>query len=83
VTKSNCVHSCKGLCNALSLAERREAEAIQEYREYASTCDYPEVREILEDLASERERMLHLVREKRIALEVKFSTLDRINESFT
>jgi rubrerythrin len=71
--KPDCVHSCKGLCNALTVAEHREAEAINEYREYAQTCDYPEIRDILETL----------VREQRAVLEVKFSTIDRINESFT
>ncbi len=80
---STCVHSCKGLCNALVLAEQREAEAIREYREYAAGCDYPEVREILETLARERENMLTRLREQREVLEVKFATLDRINESFT
>jgi rubrerythrin len=81
--KPECVHSCKGLCNALALAEKREADAIKEYREYVATCDYPEVRDILETLAREREKMLALLREKRAVLEVKFATLDRINESFT
>ncbi len=81
--KTACVHSCKGLCNALTIAEQREAEAIREYREYAAGCDYPEVREILETLARERERMLTLLREKRETLEVKFATLERINESFS
>jgi len=81
--KTACVHSCKGLCNALTLAEHREAEAIQEYRDYAKGCDYPEVREILETLAREREKMLTLLREQRAVLEVKFATVDRINESFS
>jgi rubrerythrin len=80
---TTCVHSCKGLCNALTLAEHREAETIKEYRDYAAGCDYPEVREILETLASEREKMLTFLREQRAVLEVKFATLDRINESFT
>lgn len=76
-----CVHSCKGLCNALTVAERREEEAIREYREYAAGCDYPEVRDVLETLAGEREKMLNFLREQRAVLEVKFATLDRINES--
>ncbi len=80
--KTPCVHSCKGLCNALTVAEHREEEAIREYREYAAGCDYPEVRDVLETLAREREKMLNLLREQRAALEVKFATLDRINESF-
>ncbi len=77
-----CVHSCKGLCNALTVAEHREEEAIREYREYAAGCDYPEVRDVLETLAREREKMLNLLREQRAVLEVKFATLDRINEGF-
>ncbi len=80
--KTPCVHSCRGLCNALAVAEHREEEAIREYREYAAGCDYPEVRDVLETLAREREKMLNLLREQRAALEVKFATLDRISESF-
>ena len=80
--KTPCVHSCRGLCNALTVAEHREEEAIREYREYAAGCDYPEVREVLETLVKEREKMLKLLREQRAVLEVRFATLDRINESF-
>ncbi len=80
--KTPCVHSCRGLCNALTVAEHREEEAIREYREYAAGCDYPEVRDVLETLVREREKMLNLLREQRAVLEVKFATLDRINESF-
>lgn len=81
--KASCVHSCKGLCNALTLAENREAEAVREYRDYAAGCDYPEVREVLENMAREREKMLAFLREQREILDVKFTTIDRINESFT
>jgi rubrerythrin len=81
--KPDCVHSCKGLCNALEIAELRESQAIKEYREYAAVCDYPDIREILETLAGEREKMLTLLREKREMLVVKFATVDKINESFS
>ena len=78
----NCVHSCKGLCSALELAERRERQAIKEYQEYVEKCDYPDVREIMAELIRERERGLQLLKEKREILMVKFNTIDRINESF-
>jgi rubrerythrin len=81
--KPDCVHSCKGLCSALEIAELRESQAIKEYREYAAVCDYPDIREILETLAREREKMLTLLREKREMLVVKFATVDKINESFS
>jgi len=77
-----CVHSCKGLCNALTLAEHRETEAIKEYTRFLNECDYPEVREILGELIRERERALISFRAKRAALQVKFDTLDNINDSF-
>jgi len=77
-----CVHSCKGLCNALEVAEQREQEAIRSYKEYAANCDYPDVREILETLIREREKALAMLREKREILTVKFNVIDKINDSF-
>ena len=77
-----CVHSCKGLCNALEVAEHREEEAINMYREYASNCDYPDVRTLLEELIREREKAVRALREKREILSVRFATIDRINDSF-
>ena len=79
---TTCVHSCKGLCAALEVAEHREQEAIREYRKFAGGCDYPDVRQILEDLIRDRERALALLREKREMLTVKFNAIDRINDSF-
>jgi rubrerythrin len=81
--KAKCVHSCKGLCNALQVAEQREQETIKEYREYAAQCDYPDVRELLEELVRSRERAIQELRQKREALEVRFAMVDRINDSFT
>lgn len=79
---ATCVHSCKGLCNALQVAERREQEAIKEYRDYAAQCDYPEVKDLLLELIHDRERALRTLREKREALEVRFAMIDKINDSF-
>lgn len=78
-----CVHSCKGLCNALQVAEHREQEAIREYRTYAAQCDYSDVRTLLEELIHERERALTLLREKREALHAKFAVIDKMNESLS
>ena len=77
-----CVHSCKGLCNALEVAEHREQEAIKEYKQFALNCDYPDVRDILDGLIREREKALQTLREKREILTVKFAIIDRINDSF-
>ncbi|RPH34964.1 hypothetical protein EHM92_07085 [bacterium] len=80
--KATCVHSCKGLCNALQVAEHREQEAIKEYREYAAQCDYPDVKDLLEELIRSREQAIRTLRQKREALEVRFAMIDRINDSF-
>jgi rubrerythrin len=80
--EKKCVHSCKGLCNALEVAEHREREAIKEYREFATECDYPDVRMLLERLIGERERALQSLRAAREMLNVRFNTLDNISDSF-
>ena len=77
-----CVHSCKGLCSALSVAEHREEEAVKEYRKFASECDYPEVTDILNGLIADRERALRTLRDKRQELAEKFDVIDRINDTF-
>jgi rubrerythrin len=80
--KPTCVHSCKGLCNALEVAEHREQEAIRHYADFAAHCDYPDVRELLQDLIKEREHSLALLRAKREMLSARFDAIDRITESF-
>lgn len=77
-----CVHSCKGLCNALEVAEHRETEAIKEYKRFAESCDYPDVRVLLEDLIKDREHSVRLLRDTRAMLQAKFDTLDQITDSF-
>lgn len=79
---ADCVHSCKGLCTALSVAEHREEEALKEYRRFLADCDYPEVGEVLAGLIAERERGLRILRDKRQELAEKFDVIDRINDSF-
>jgi rubrerythrin len=77
-----CVHSCKGLCNALEVAEHRETEAIKEYKRFAENCDYPDVRVLLEELIKDRQHSVRLLQEKRALLAAKFDAIDRITDSF-
>ncbi len=79
---TSCVHSCKGLCNALTVAEHREEETITEYRRFAEGCDYPDVRLLLERLIDDRRHALGMIREARAALTARFATVDQINDSF-
>jgi len=80
--EQKCVHSCKGLCSALEVAEHRELETIAQYRQYAQGCEYPDVRELLDTLIADRERSVRLLQEKRESLNVRFTAVDRINDSF-
>jgi rubrerythrin len=64
------------------VAELREQEAIKEYREYAAQCDYPDVKQLLEELVRSREHAVRILRQKRDALEVRFAMIDKINDSF-
>ncbi len=79
---TTCVHSCKGLCNALTVAEHREEEALKEYQRFAEQCDYPDVKHMLERLIDEHQRALTLLHETRAALAARFATMDQMNESF-
>ena len=79
---AQCVHSCKGLCVALDLAQQLEFDAIGEYRRFQAECDYPDVRDLLTQLIAEREHGLRLLAGKRRMLEAKFDSLDRITDSF-
>ena len=80
--ETRCVHSCKGLCSALQVAEHREREAILEYERFRSECDYPDVRSLLQQLITKHEEGLILLAETRTMLDAKFDTVDRITDSF-
>jgi rubrerythrin len=80
--EKKCVHSCKGLCDALEVAEQRERQTIKEYQQYAADCDYPDVRALLQTLITHREQGLRLLLEAKDGLSVKFNTLDSIRDSF-
>lgn len=78
-----CVHSCRGLCNALTVAENRELSAIKEYQTYLDECNYPDVQVILRELIAHHQKTHTMLQEKRAELTEKFNILDSINESFT
>lgn len=77
-----CIHSCRGLCNALTVAEHRELSAIKEYQTFLDQCNYPDVQAILRELIAQHQRTLGMLQGKRAELSEKFNILDDINESF-
>lgn len=77
-----CIHSCRGLCNALSIAEHREVSVIKEYQTFLDQCNYPDVQAILRELITQHQRTLGMLQGKRAELTEKFNILDDINESF-
>jgi rubrerythrin len=80
--KEHCVHSCKGLCAALSAAEHREEVALDEYRIFMETCEYPDVRTLLESLVKDKMIALRKLKEVRALLSARFETLDQVNDAF-
>lgn len=77
-----CIHSCRGLCNALTVAEHRELSAIKEYQTFLEQCNYPDVQAILKELITQHQRTVSLLQGKRTELTEKFNILENINESF-
>jgi rubrerythrin len=80
--ETSCVHTCRGLCSALTAAQRSEEETIAEYRRFAEQCDYPDVRVMLERLIVLRQQALRQLRDMRAMLLSRFETLDRINDIY-
>jgi rubrerythrin len=77
-----CVHSCRGLCAALSIAQKKEEEAIREYSEFAAECDYADVRLLLDQLIADRKRALNSLQKLDVLLKDRFAVIDDINDSF-
>lgn len=77
-----CVHSCKGLCTALSVARKREQDTIREYQQFADECDYPDVRLLLDRLIADRQRALKSLEDLDTLLKERFAVIDRISDSF-
>ena len=77
-----CVHSCRGLCAALSVARKKEQEAIREYSEFAAECDYTDVRLLLNQLIVDRKRALNSLEKLDALLKDRFAIIDDINDSF-
>lgn len=77
-----CIHSCRGLCNALTIAEHRELSAIKEYQTFLDQCNYPDVQGILRELIAQHQKTLGMLQGKRAELTEKFNILDNINENF-
>jgi hypothetical protein len=50
--------------------------------EAAASCDYPEVREVLQRLTRDRENGLALLRQTKEQLRSTFAVIDTINDSF-
>lgn len=74
----DCVHSCKGFCNALEIATLREKEAILQYDSLRDECDYPDVKAILNELIIQRQKTIRLLDEAKLILKSKFEIIDQI-----
>jgi len=77
-----CIHSCRGLCSSLNMAENRELAAIKEYQSFLDQCNYPDVQVILRELITHHQHTLSMLQGKRAELTEKFNILDNINETF-
>jgi hypothetical protein len=78
-----CIHSCRGRCATLDAVEQQETEIVREYNASLQECNYPDVRELLQELIVHHEKALKTLREKRSQMNEAFHILDDINESFS
>ncbi|RCK77586.1 MAG: hypothetical protein IGBAC_1895 [Ignavibacteriae bacterium] len=77
-----CEHTCKGLCKALELAIEQESKSIQSLKNFFDECDYPDVKILLNDIITAKEKYILLLKDKAEDVRIRFNTLDQIGESF-
>lgn len=58
----NCAHACKSSCAMLNEALRKETELIQFHEAILEECNYPEVREFINEIVDgKRELVLKII----------------------
>ncbi len=79
---NECLHTCKGFCNALEIATLREKEAIIQYDSLRDECNYPDVKTILNELIIQRQKSIKLLEEAKLLMKSKFEVLDQIQDGY-
>ena len=78
----DCLHTCRDQCTMLNQALHEETGLVRFYQSVLHTCDYPEIRRLVEELAEERSRTAIRILQKLNELHARAETGNDVMSSF-
>jgi len=78
----NCLHACKNTCAMLNEALRKEASIVRFYESISDECNYPQVRNFIQELIEEKRNGILQIIQKLNELHAHSQTTDGIISSF-
>ncbi|NWF87847.1 MAG: hypothetical protein HXY50_00125 [Ignavibacteriaceae bacterium] len=80
--KVDCQHACRNTCAMLNEALRKEASMVRFYEGILSECNFPSVKEFLNELVEEKRKSVLSIIQKLNELHVSSQSGDGIISSF-
>jgi hemerythrin superfamily protein len=78
----NCQKTCRNTCAMLNEALRKETSIVMYYKETIEECNFPEVKNFLNDLVDEKSKLILQIIQKLNEIHVRSKVLDGISSSF-
>lgn len=77
-----CQRTCRNSCDMLNEALRRETVLLQFYEHVAGQCDYPDVKNFIQDLVEQRRKPIVEIVSKLNEIRAKSQIMDGVISSF-
>lgn len=77
-----CAHACRSTCAMLSEALREESEMVRFYERLGQECDYPDVRNMVQELIEQRSRSALMINQKLNELRARGEIIDGVISSY-
>ncbi len=77
-----CPRTCRETCTAIDSALQAERQQFIRYGELRDQCVYPDVRVMLNELVTKKERTIRFLENIKTELAEKFHVMDQIRDGF-
>ncbi|HEY5615469.1 MAG TPA: hypothetical protein VIL52_05560 [Bacteroidota bacterium] len=77
-----CRHACRNTCELLNEVLHRETALLQFYEQIAQQCDYPDIRNFIQDVVEERRKPIEQIVSKLNEMRAKSQIMDGVISSF-
>ncbi len=78
----NCLHTCKNTCAMLNEALRKEASIVRFYESISEDCNFPQVRNFIQEIIEEKRNGILRIIQKLNELHAHSQATDGIISSF-